>query len=364
MKLVVIDNLFVPSKAGLIGNGAQKFTRNQVNLLSKEHEVFYITAAGSDNQFNNQHILSEHFDLSLATKQERAAQTRRISTEIEKLVKRINPDAVLDSAGRHMSSIWGSYPTGIIFEHYYKSSAPLGDDIVSKFEKKKAYWVGVSKWQQSQFRNFLHDTINIHYIDNPPAQVKPAAGYGIFVSRWDGGKNPHVALKNYVKSGTKVPLKCFIKMAGEAINPKELEALQKNPLLTFYIDAPRQDILDAMSEAMFCYGAGNESTGIVSLECATFGVPYIVTAKDASNLAEREHMPDKYMIVNERSSEVPVPEQIKNAIDFYSKLGYNNRVELSNMVCNRFTAEHFVKEHMRIIEAAKSKYAGSTLYGL
>lgn len=364
MKLVVIDNLFVPSKSGLIGNGAQKFTRNQVKLLSRDHEVHYITAAGSDLQFDNQHILSEHFDLSLPTKQERAAQTGRISTEIEKLITKINPDAILDSAGRHMSSIWGKHSGWIIFEHYYRSSSPLTDKVVEKFEKKKAYWVGVSKWQQEQFRNYLQDTLCIHYIENPPKQVELDMGYGIFVSRWDGGKNPHVALKNYIKSGTSVPLKCFIKIAGEEIPKKELEALQKNPLLEFHIDAPRDEILKAMSEATFCYGAGNESTGIVSLECATFGVPYIVTARDTGHLAEKEHMPDEYMRVNDRSSSVPVAEQIKNNIDFFMSLGYNNRVELSKLVCERFTADHFINEHLRIIEAAKTKYAGSTLYGL
>jgi glycosyltransferase involved in cell wall biosynthesis len=356
MRILVIDNLFVPSKAGVIGNGAQKFTRNQVSLLSRENEVHYITAAGSDIQFPHQHVLKEHFDLSLSTKVERAAQTRRIGIEIETLCKRIKPDAVLDSAGRHMSSIWGHYTNGVIFEHYYKSSSPLGDEVLEKFTKKRVLWCGVSKWQQAQFRNFLQETINIHYIDNPPTEIKPAGDYGIFVSRWDAGKNPHVALKNYVKSGTTVPLKCFIKHEGEGINPKELENLKKEPLLSFHIDAPRSEILDAMAEAAFCFGAGNESTGIVSLECATYGVPYIVTARDPSHLAESEHMPDKYMRVNDRSSPVSVPEQIKNNIDFFMELGYNSRIELSKAVCERFTAEHFINEHYRVIDAVKNKY--------
>ncbi len=356
MRILVIDNLFVPSKKGLIGNGAQKFTRNQVTLLSRDNEVHYITAAGSDHQFPNQYVLKEHYDLTLATKTERAAQTRRIAAEIDGLCKQIKPDAVLDSAGRHMSSIWTSYTNGVIFEHYFKSSAPLGDDTQLKFTNKKVLWCGVSKWQQNQFRNFLQDTISIHYIDNPPTEVKPSAGYGIFVSRWDAGKNPHVALKNYLKSGTTVPLKCFIKFEGEGINPKELENLQKSSLLEFHIDAPRQEILDAMSEAAFCFGAGNESTGIVSLECATFGVPYIVTAKSKGNLAESEHMPDKYMRVNERSSDIPVPEQIKNNIDFFMGLEYNSRIELSKLVCEKFTAEHFINEHYRVIEAVKNTY--------
>ena len=362
MKIIVIDNLFVPNKLGKIGNGAQKFTRNQVKYLGEENDVYYITAAGSDYQFANQQVLKEHFDLSLATKPERAAQTKRIAHEIENLCKRIKPDVVLDSAGRHMSSIWSHYTNGIIFEHYYKSSAPLNDDVIQKFESKKVLWCGVSQYQKRQFRNLFHETINIQLIDQAPAEVKPHEGYGIFVSRWDGGKNPHVALKNYVKSGTNVLLKCFIKFEGEAIKPEVLEELKKSPLLEFHIDAPRDEILDAMSKAAFCYGAGNESTGIVSLECATFGVPYIVTAKDSSNLAEREHMPDKYMFVNERSSETPVPEQLKKHIDFCLEIGYNNRMDLSNIICNRFTPKHFVGEHYRVINAAKEMYkAGNNL---
>lgn len=364
MKILVIDNLFVPSKAGKIGNGAQKFTRNQVSILGDlGNDVYYITAAGSDYQFTNQFILKEHFDLTIPDKKDRAAQTKRIANEIENLCKRIKPDIVLDSAGRHMSSIWSHYGNGIIFEHYYKSSAPLGEDGIKKFESKNVIWCGVSKFQKKAFRDLFHETINIHVIDRGDIQIQPHNNYGIFVSRWDGGKNPHVALRNYVKSETNIPLKCFIKFEGEGIKNEVLEELKKSPLLEFHIDAPRDEIVDAMSKAAFCYGAGNESTGIVSLECATFGVPYIVTAKNKEHLAEREHMPDKYMFVNERSNEeVPVPEQLKKNIDFCMKLEYNSRIELSNIICNKFTPTNFAEEHYRVIDVAKNLYkAGNSL---
>jgi hypothetical protein len=354
MKILIIDNLYQPSKAGVIANGAQKFTRNQMTLLSEVAETFYITAKGSDKQYANQFILDGWFDLSLDTKTDKVKQTKRVAEEIVKIIKQVQPDVVLDSSCKHMSSIWQDYPTGVIFEHYHKSSAPLGPDTPDKFENKKAYWVGVSKWQAKHFNNYFHDTISIHYIDEVPSEIKPAAEYGIFVGRWDGGKSPHVALKNYLKSGSTYPVKCFIKFGGQEIPAKELENLQKSPLLEFFIDAPRQQILDAMAEARFGLGMGNESTGIVCLEYATFGVPYIVPGNKV--VAEMEHIPPYALFLADRSLDTPMPEQIAKHVAEVCTWTYADRAGLSRQVLDTYNKEHFINEHLRIIRQAQEKY--------
>lgn len=354
MKILVIDNLYQPNKAGALANGAQKFTRNQMTLLSEVATTYYITAKGSDKQFENQFILDNFFDLSLQEKSDKVKQTKKVAEEISKIIKQVQPDVVLDSSCKHMSSIWQDYPTGIIFEHYHKSSAPLGPDTPEKFEKKKAYWVGVSKWQAKHFNNYFHDTISIHYIDEVPSEIKQASNYGIFVGRWDGGKAPHVALKNYIKSGAGIPVKCFIKFGGQEIPAKELDNLRKEPLLEFHIDAPRQEILDAMSEAAFGLGMGNESTGIVCLEYATFGVPYIVPGNKV--VAEMEHIPHEALYLADRSKLEPMPEQIAKHVADACCWSFEERKELSKKVLDTYNKEHFINEHLRIIKQAQEKY--------
>ena len=85
MKILIIDNLYQPSKAGVIANGAQKFTRNQMTLLSEVADCYYVTAKGSDKQFQNQFILDNWFDLSLAEKSDKIKQTKKVSEEISKI---------------------------------------------------------------------------------------------------------------------------------------------------------------------------------------------------------------------------------------------------------------------------------------
>jgi hypothetical protein len=354
MKILVIDNLYQPNKAGVLANGAQKFTRNQMNLLSEVATTFYVTAKGSDKQYENQFILDNFFDLSLETKADKVKQTKKVAEEIVKIIKQVKPDVVLDSSCKHMSSIWQDYPTGIIFEHYHKSSAPLGPDTPEKFSKKQAYWVGVSKWQAKHFNNYFHDTISIHYIDEVPDTIKFPEDYGIFVGRWDGGKAPHVALKNYLKSNVGYPVKCFIKFGGQEIPAKELENLQKSHLLEFHIDAPRQEILDAMSKARFGLGMGNESTGIVCLEYATFGVPYIVPGNKV--VAEMEHIPHEALYLCDRSMLTPITDQYRNHVNDACSWSYEERKALSAKVIDTYNKEHFINEHLRIIKAAQEKY--------
>lgn len=359
-KILVIDNLFDPNIKGKIANGAQKFTRNQFALLNKLGETFYITAAGSDPQFANQFILKERFDVNIPEKKDKILQTKRIGQEIVDIINKVKPDVVLDSSCKHMSGIWANYPAGVIFEHYHSPSMPLNDQVKEKFTKKGVLWCGVSRWQnQKNFRGLFDDTINIHYIDEKPEDVLPAEEYGIFVGRWDGGKSPHVALKNYLKSGCKYPVKCFIKFGGQEIPQKELDNLMKSELLEFHIDAPRHQILDAMSKAAFGLGMGNESTGIVCLEYATHGVPYIVTGR--GEVAEAEHLPVEALFLNDRNSDIPIPEQIATNVDLCVRQGYDYRKQLSQYVIERYNADHFRGEHLIVIERAINEFAKGTL---
>lgn len=358
-KILIIDNLFNPNLRNTITNGAQKFTRNQFHLLNRIADTYYITAEGSDPQFANQFILKERFDVNLPDKLSKIAQTKRISQEIQDIILKLNPDIVLDSSCKHMSSAWDTYPAGIIFEHYYAPSMPLQDDAKDKFMRKGVMWCGVSKWQNKQFRNFFDDTVNIHYIDEIPENVVAHKDYGIFVGRWDGGKKPHVALKNYAKSGATVPVKCYIKITGQVIPEKELQKLQDNPLFEFHIDAPREDILEAISGAAFGLGSGNESTGIVCLEYATRGVPYIVPGR--GDIAEREHLPDDAIFLVDRGAEESMPSQVAKHVDFCMKLGYDYRKDLSDRVIDTYNADRFVSDHERIIAKAKNEFAKGTL---
>ncbi len=356
MKILVIDNLFAPNLEKKISNGAQKFSRNQFNLLNN---TYYITAKGSDQQHPSQFVLDNYFDLSLEDKKDKVKQTKMVSAEIQNIIARVNPDVVLDNSCKHLSSAWDSYKNGIVFEHYHKPSMILTPDIKTKFEKKNVYWCGVSKFQANKFNNYFHDTINIHYIDEYPSKVEEAQPYGVFVGRWDAGKSPHVALKNYLKSGCKYKVKCYIKIAGKKIPEKELEALQNSDLFEFHIDAPREEILEAMAGAMFGLGMGNESTGIVGLEYATFGVPYIVPGN--KTIAEMEHLPPEAIMFCDRNKDQSLPDQIKQYVDHASIISYNDRCNLSKSVIEKYNKERFVAEHMRIIEAAKKHYAKDNL---
>jgi glycosyltransferase involved in cell wall biosynthesis len=349
MKILIIDNLYQPNKAGKIANGAQKYTRQQATLLSEIAEVHYVTAAGSDIQYPNQYVLEGFFDLSLEEKSDKVKQTKAVAAEIKNIIHKIEPDVILDSSCKHMSALWSEYPSGsIVFEHYHRPSMVLSHDAHDKFSKKNIYWCGVSKFQSGKFNDYFDDTICIHYVEEYPETVKPAQPYGMFLARWDAGKAPHVALKNYLRSGCQIPIKCFIKYGGGEIPEKVLNELKASPLLTFEIDAPRERILEAMSESSFALSAGNESTGIVSLEFASYGVPYIVNK--AGPVAEQEHLPQSAIYL------APTPEDILESVLFCQGWTFEDRKDLSAHIIGKFDKEHFIEEHLRVIKNAKEMY--------
>lgn len=352
-RILIIDNLYSANRKGNIANGAQKFARNQFHLLSEEFDTYFVTAAGSDPQWSNQYILKEFFDLTLTTR-EKVDQTKRIGEEIRQIVTKGDFDFVLDNSCKHMSSVWDAYPIGIIFEHYHAPSMPLNNKVREKFDRKQVSWVGVSKWQaEKRFRNMFDDTICIHYINERPDEVKPAQDYGVFCGRWDGGKYPHVALKNYLKSGVNMPLKCFIKFGGLPIPEKELDTLMKSDLLEFHIDAPREQILEAMSGAAFGLGMGNESTGIVSLEYASFGVPYIVPG--AGKVPESEHMPEGSLFLADRNLDLRMPDQVRLHVNEALTWTFDQRKKLSETVLEKYDRDHFIQRHIALLVRAAAR---------
>jgi hypothetical protein len=342
-KILIIDNLYVSHLKNKVGNGAQLFAENQVKLLKKLGDIHFITASGSDNITKNQYILSKKFNLD-KEKSEKIKETKEISIEISEIIKLVQPDIILDNCCKHLSSIWKLYNNGYIFEHYHRPSFPLGIDTRKKFEKYNVKWIGVSNWQNKKFNNYFDDTINIHYIEEQPS-VKEAEEYGIFIGRWDPGKSPHIILKNYIKSNSRYPIKCFIK--GD-LNDPSLKDLMKEPLLQFYIDYPREQIFKHVSKAMFGLGMGHESTGIVSLEYVSHGVPYIVIGTD--KVAEEEHLPKDAIYLINRSSDKSIPKQISEAVTDIERWTKINRLSISNYVALKYTEEHFINEHKRIIK--------------
>ena len=355
MKILIIDCLFVPSLKGKIAGGVQIFTRNQMELLDSLGETYYITAAGSNKIYENQFILNNIFSSINSTRQEKIKVTKAVNEEILSIIRKINPDLVLDSSCKHITSVWPSYKNGIVFEHYHCPSFPLAKEIKNRFTNSGIHWIGVSKWQKQRFNNLFDDTINIHYIKDRPKEIKQSEEYGVFIGRWDPNKSPHIIFNNYLKSGIKHPIECFIK--GN-LEEKNLKILMKNPQLKFHIDAPREQIFNVVSKAMFGLGMGKESTGISCLEYVTHGVPYIVSGSKIT--AEQEHLPANSIYFCDRSLEKTIPEQIYDAVTDIETWNLENRIAISEYVCNKYNKEHFVNEHKRVI----TPYLNRGMYGL
>ena len=95
-----------------------------------------------------------------------------------------------------------------------------------------------------------------------------------------------------------------------------IDKLSECKNITFHFDAPRKKILKYLQEATFVLGGGKESTGIVSMEGASYGVPYIV--RGSGSVAEQEHMsPFSMEFLDIRNKKIP--QQLINAIEKFKK---------------------------------------------
>lgn len=362
--IVIIDNLYSPNIPGKIANGVQKFTRAQFEILQESgRRVHYICAAGSVKGYEDQTILKTALSPLEAPTAEKREVTQRLQKELAEVLRGLSPEVVLDSSCKMFRRVWPLYPTGLIFEHYHRPAFPLGEGTRKPFERHRVSWVGVSNWQKSRFRDLFDDVSSVHYLEDlsPPKEAAQPP-YGVFIGRWDAGKRPDTALLNYIRSEANIPIKAFIVRGGAKIDPKIEERIFNDDLMTFREDAPREEIFDAVSQASFGLGMGNESTGIVSLEYGAFGVPYIVPGR--GEVAEAEHLPARALHLADRSLEDSIPTQIFKHIQACLGWSWEERESLAQECRDSYNRQNFLKGQEMVISRAKERYpATHDLFG-
>lgn len=354
-KVLIIDNVFAPSFKDKIVNGVQKFTKAQRDVLSDDFEVHYITASGSDMQFENQYILSTVQDVKYDLKK-KLKSTTDIKTEISNILTQVEPNFVLDNSCKHMTTLYQHYKVGVVFEHYHRSSNPLNTASKEPFDVNGVYWCGVSNWQNGQFRNLFDGVTSVHLVDH--SDVIPHENYGIFIGRWDRGKTPHIIMKKFAKNvrDTKLHIFTTINYGFSTDKDKQIiDRLSKNPNIIFHIDAPRQKTMEYLKKAAFVLGGGKESTGIVSMEGASFGVPYIV--RGSKSVAEQEHMPDYGMTLLD-IGKGKIDEQLITAIKKYKSYTIDDRLKLANHVYSKYNRDMFKRRQLQLLLRAKNKKYG------
>lgn len=355
-KILIIDNVFAPSKKDRILNGVQKFSKAQREVLSEYYDVYYVTMKGSDLQFPNQIVLDDIQDVNLSIPEKRKI-TKSISNQIRQLIDQIKPTIVLDNSCKHFSSIFKYYKNGVVFDHYHRPSMPLTKEVRNRFTKNKVYWCGVSNWQNQQFGFMFDGVTSVHLVEKEEQAVE-SKPYGMFVGRWDSGKKPHIMLNMHAKNIPNITLHIFTTLKHCYIKEKDLkhiEDLKKHKNIQFHFDAPREEILNYMREAQFILGSGKESTGIVSMEGASFGVPYIVLGSDV--VAEQEHMHPFSMTLINRKDSVPSKEQYKKAIEKYQKYTLEDRKRIAKYAFVKYNKTQFLIRQLQLINDVKAKYA-------
>jgi len=353
-KILIIDNVFAPSKKDRILNGVQKFSKAQREVLSEDFEVHYVTSKSSDLQFENQYILENIQNVNLPTEKKRKI-TKSITNELANIINDVEPYIVLDNSCKHLSSLYPNYNIGIVFEHYHSPSMPLAQGVKDKFTKNQIFWCGVSQWQHRRWNNIFDGTTSVHMLEEEETPV-PSDGFGMFVGRWDSGKKPHVMISRYARYVKDYPLHIFTNFKNcylEEADRKVVNSLMDCDNLIFHINVPRDEMLSYMKRASFLLGSGNESTGIVSLEGASYGVPYIVPGTDT--VAEQEHMHEDAMLLLNRS-DGELGEQLIQAVEKFKNYTFEQRKFIAKDAYMRYNRKEFLKRQLRLIKQAKDLY--------
>jgi len=151
------------------------------------------------------------------------------------------------------------------------------------FQKRKnLYYASISKNQQKTFKGLKYAGVAYNGLDYMlfPVVLEPE-DYLCFLGRFDGEKNPHLAIKLAIKLGMKIKLGGKIDFQGSEYFDKEVKPFLNHPLVEFLGELNFQEKVELISNAKCNLHpiSFREPFGLSVLESAYCGTPTLAIAR-------------------------------------------------------------------------------------
>ncbi len=381
LKIAVFDGMAQAQRKNSFVGGMEVVSRSQARYLSDSgHEVVYVVTQDSDKN-----LMWEGFPV-VYTNQPAKDPLRRqgISTlnynknffnDVLRILDKIQPDVAIfqriypfGAKGRVESLPCPS----MFFEHslpeYLGQNMIKFPEVADRIHDNGHILVCVSEYARNRYnekvkREIIYDSCSIQVVKDNPTEIFPHENYGLVISRWCPLKNPSKAFEMFADKDNGLGLKVFTSQLDTKLEygdkfPK-YASMNFPGSVDISLDTEHNVIMENAKKATFhittCL---HESSGIVSLEAATYGVPNIAFCSKGSHATENHIMKGHNFLVN-ISEYKGVKKQKDRFWDIVRNIDYSleKRKELAEYTQREFSPERFAQRH----EVLLGKISGNVI---
>jgi len=382
--IAVFDGMAQPQRKNSFVGGMEVVSRSQARYLSEfGNDVTFVVSQDSDKD-----LMWEGFSVAYTNQPAKDPLRRKgISTvdynkkffnDVLKILDKIKPDVAIfqriypfGAKGRVESL---SCPS-IFFEH----SLPeyLGQNMINfPSISDRIYDNGhiltcVSEYARKRYnekvkRELVHESCSIQVVKDTPKEIFPHENYGIVISRWCPLKHPGKAFEMFADMDNGMSLRVFTSQLGT--KPEYEVKFPKYATMNFpgavhiSIDTKHGDIMESAKRASFhITTCQHESSGIASLEAATYGVPNIAFCSKGNHASE-DHIQGGHNFLVNVSEYRGVKRQKEKFWDIVKNIDFSleSRKELSEGTLREFSPKKFAMRHENIINKVCKGYERKT----
>jgi folate-dependent phosphoribosylglycinamide formyltransferase PurN len=276
MKLLILDQNKQPQMKNSFLGGIERFSRVQVRLLSKHHEVAFGTHADSEE-------LEEGYrQLFLSS------EKKIFSQEIEREISENRPDIIFchHHSPSFLSELKGYGIPVVYFCHVLWGTAGIiglsrWETILRAIESPDIFLAAVSNTQREYYCNWrksedVFDFTLSNYIFSDPSFVPDSNGKGIIIARMDPAKRIESGLKYFKKHG--IPVQLFTSEAIQEYKEYEEKILKLTSEMNVevFVNRPYSEVMTALGQSKYNFVSHPlESGSLVGFEAMERGVPSI-----------------------------------------------------------------------------------------
>ena len=372
-KIAVFDGMAQAQKKNSFVGGMEVVSRMQARYLSDVgNDVTFVVSQDSDKD-----LMWEGFSVTYTNQPAKDPLRRKgVSTtnynkmffeDVLKILDKIQPDVAIfqriypfGAKGRVESL---SCPS-IFFEHslpeYLGQNMINFPSIADRIYDNGHILTCVSEYARERYnekvkRELVHESCSIQVVKDIPEEIFPHENYGIVISRWCPLKHPGKAFEMFVDINNGMFLKVFTsqldtKPEYEAKFPK-YSTMNFPGGIDISIDAKHNTIMESAKKAAFhITTCPYESSGIASLEAATYGVPNISFCSKGRHATE-DHIQGGHNFLVNVSEYRGVKRQKERFWDIVKDIDFSleTRKELSKGTQCEFSPEKFAMRHEFII---------------
>lgn len=352
MKIALIGQRYNPFLNSKILGGSERVERLYIDNIPKlGYDLSFITS--NDSEESSVPTFKISIDSIFKSGLKGAKNLKDRSLEIQKILRRINPDLIIvnDDLYSSLYHVIKEYPSILLIHQPAGSFGLLSIGYAKTYsnvlKNGRQLCVGVSELSNKAWKNFYQDMDVEDYIHNiilEEQEVIESNGDVIKVGRMTGQKNWPKADKWFGKIDKKLICVC-----PEIKDESEKNIFESLKHSDFCVGLNREEVLEKIKKSSLVCVFGDESFGLSAVEANSFGVSVLLCNNNEFNGVKESCVENGLIKINNF-------EEFSNFFKNYKEKTLQERKNIAKETQEKYSLSNFQEKFNFLVEKSLNMF--------